>query len=117
MPRASSAATAGTCLAIPHSDSDAIDWLPTDPPFTTARLLGARQGLLIITCPHRGRRRHRSGERSILTWAAAYDTAGPEQRSRVGHEAWLALQTTPVLRLDSATPLMDSVAAVQAALR
>ncbi len=26
----------------------------------------------------------------FLAWAAAYDTAGPEQRSRVAHEQWLA---------------------------
>lgn len=39
---------------------------------------------------------------AFLEWAAAYDTAGPEQRSRTSHEAWLATRTSPVLRLDSA---------------
>ena len=38
---------------------------------------------------------------AFLAWAAAYDTAGEEQRSRVAHEAWLAALTTPVIRLDS----------------
>ncbi len=43
--------------------------------------------------------------RSFLAWAEAYDTAGLEQRSRIAHEAWLARQTAPVLRLDSARPV------------
>jgi SAM-dependent methyltransferase len=42
---------------------------------------------------------------AFLDWAASYDTAGPEQRSRVAHEAWLAARTVPVLRLDSSEPL------------
>lgn len=49
---------------------------------------------------------------AFLAWAAAYDTAGPEQRSRVAHEAWLAARTVPVLRLDSAQPLETLTAAV-----
>jgi hypothetical protein len=48
----------------------------------------------------------------FLKWAEAYDTAGPEQRSLVGHEAWLASLKVPVLRLDSASPLDDLVFAV-----
>ena len=43
--------------------------------------------------------------RAFLAWAEAYDTAGPEHRSRISHEAWLARQTAPVLRLDSAKPV------------
>ena len=49
---------------------------------------------------------------AFLAWAAAYDTAGLEQRSRAGHEAWLAGIATPVLRLDGAASvqaLEDSV--------
>ena len=42
---------------------------------------------------------------AFLDWAAAYDTAGLEQRSLAKHEEWLATQTAPVLRLDSARPL------------
>lgn len=49
---------------------------------------------------------------AFLDWARAYDTAGPEQRSRVTHEAWLSLQVAPVLRLDSSAPLEALVAAV-----
>lgn len=54
----------------------------------------------------------------FLDWAASYDTAGPEQRSRAAHEAWLAARTVPVLRLDSAEPLetlqREVLASVQA---
>jgi adenylate kinase family enzyme len=48
----------------------------------------------------------------FLRWAEAYDTAGPEQRSLVGHEAWLATLKAPVLRLDSSAPLENLVSAV-----
>lgn len=50
----------------------------------------------------------------FLAWAAAYDTAGPEQRSRALHEAWLAKQQTPILRLDSAVPVVELVSQVLA---
>ena len=36
----------------------------------------------------------------FMEWAARYDEAGPEQRSRVLHERWLAERTCPVLRLE-----------------
>jgi len=42
---------------------------------------------------------------AFLAWAAAYDTAGSEQRSRVSHEAWLAGIRVPILRLDGAKPV------------
>ena len=45
----------------------------------------------------------------FLSWAAAYDTAGVEQRSRAAHEAWLQKQSAPVLRLDSAAPVKELV--------
>ncbi len=48
----------------------------------------------------------------FMDWAAAYDSAGPEQRSRVLHEEWLATLPCPVLRLDSAAPASDLAAAV-----
>jgi adenylate kinase family enzyme len=51
---------------------------------------------------------------AFFSWAAAYDTAGPAQRSLAAHEAWLAAQTGRVLRLDSAAPveaLLDAVLA------
>ena len=53
---------------------------------------------------------------AFLQWAHAYDSAGPEQRSLIAHEQWLASQKAPVLRLDSAAPVQDLVAAVLATL-
>lgn len=51
---------------------------------------------------------------NFLQWAAAYDTAGPEQRSRALHEAWLSQQVKPILRLDSAAPVQTLVQQVLA---
>lgn len=53
----------------------------------------------------------------FLAWAAKYDTAGLEQRSRAAHEAWLAKQTAPVIRLDTSRPVNDLVPEVLAAIR
>ena len=52
----------------------------------------------------------------FLDWASSYDEAGPERRSLVQHERWLAAQKCPVLRLDSAAPVDMLRAAVLAAL-
>lgn len=49
---------------------------------------------------------------AFLDWAAAYETAGLEQRSLATHEAWLSTQTAPVLRLNSAMPVEELAAAV-----
>ena len=49
---------------------------------------------------------------AFLDWAAAYDTAGLEQRSLLKHEEWLATQTALVLRLDSAMPVEGLTVAV-----
>ena len=49
---------------------------------------------------------------AFIAWAEAYDTAGPEQRSRALHEAWLKGRRCPVLRLDSAAPVAQLVARV-----
>ena len=49
---------------------------------------------------------------AFVKWAAAYETAGPEQRSLAAHEAWLAGQTAPILRLDSGAPVETLVRAV-----
>jgi len=37
----------------------------------------------------------------FIAWAAAYDTAGEEQRSRAAYERWLAGQSARMLCLDS----------------
>ncbi len=49
---------------------------------------------------------------AFLDWAESYDTAGPEHRSLAAHEQWLAARTCPILRLDSAAPVEDLVAAM-----
>jgi hypothetical protein len=49
---------------------------------------------------------------AFFQWAAAYDTAGPAQRSLAAHEAWLAWQTTEILRLDAAMPIDALVDAI-----
>jgi adenylate kinase family enzyme len=49
---------------------------------------------------------------AFIAWAEAYDTAGSLHRGLVTHEAWLADQPAPVLRLDSIVPVEDLVAAV-----
>ncbi len=49
---------------------------------------------------------------AFIAWAEAYDTAGSLRRGLVTHEAWLADQPAPVLRLDSGVPVGDLVAAV-----
>ncbi len=50
--------------------------------------------------------------RAFIAWAEAYDTTGSLRRGLATHEAWLADQPAPVLRLDSLAPVADLVAAV-----
>jgi adenylate kinase family enzyme len=149
-------------LGVPHTDSDSLYWLPTDPPYTTPRPSEERQALLRRTLPtdaswvfsgattkwaaplesyfdlvvfllldpqvRMARLRRREAARwgarilpsgdmaainaAFIAWAAAYDTAGSLRSSRVTHEAWLADQTAPVLRLDSLATVAELVAAV-----
>jgi adenylate kinase family enzyme len=49
---------------------------------------------------------------AFIAWAEAYDTASSLRRGLVTHEAWLADQPAPVLRLDTRAPVQDLVAAV-----
>jgi adenylate kinase family enzyme len=49
---------------------------------------------------------------AFIAWAEAYDTAGSLRRGLVTHEAWLADQPAPVLRLDSGVSVGELVAAV-----
>jgi hypothetical protein len=53
----------------------------------------------------------------FIQWAAAYDTAGTEQRSLVAHEGWLTTQTAPVLRLDSSASVRGLIEAVLSKIR
>ena len=41
----------------------------------------------------------------FLDWASHYDDPGFTGRSRLRHEAWLADQTAPVLRLEGREPI------------
>jgi adenylate kinase family enzyme len=54
--------------------------------------------------------------RSFMDWAAGYDQPGFNGRNRARHEAWLARQAAPVLRLDGETAPADLVAAIAEAL-
>jgi adenylate kinase family enzyme len=56
------------------------------------------------------------GSTAFLAWAAAYDTAGMEQRSRVLHDAWLATLTCPLLHLDGDITVEDRADRVVAAV-
>ncbi|MCE3200589.1 AAA family ATPase [Paenibacillus sonchi] len=51
---------------------------------------------------------------TFMEWAALYDTAGPEVRSRVLHEEWMSHLQCPVLRLEED---MTVAARVEAVLR
>ena len=55
--------------------------------------------------------------RGFLEWAAAYDSAGPEQRSRVKHEQWMAGLACPVLRIEGEPGREESLAIVLERLR
>ena len=52
--------------------------------------------------------------KAFMDWAASYDTAGPEQRSLIAHEEWLATQTCAVLRLKSSRPIFELAREVRA---
>lgn len=149
-------------LAVRHTDSDSLFWLPTDPPYTTRRPPEERQALLLRLLPPgadwvfsgaatkwaaplephfdlvvflrldpvvrmtrlRQREAARYGARiqsggdmaaihqAFIAWAEDYDTAGLALAGLATHEAWLADQLAPVLRLDSQSPVPDLVAAV-----
>jgi adenylate kinase family enzyme len=45
----------------------------------------------------------------FMNWAAAYDRAGLEQRSRKVHELWLATLPCPVLRIEGAPTVEEAV--------
>ncbi|HEY2131843.1 MAG TPA: hypothetical protein VGH36_02530 [Acetobacteraceae bacterium] len=93
---------------------DLIVFLRIDPSVRMARLRrreAARYGARLLPGGDMA-----AASAAFIEWAASYDTAGPEHRSLVGHSAWLADLTTPVLRLDSEAPVDELVAAVLAQL-
>ena len=52
----------------------------------------------------------------FVEWASGYDRTDFSGRNRARHEAWLARQSTPVLRLDGVKPPGDLAAEVISAL-
>ena len=52
----------------------------------------------------------------FLAWAAAYDEAGMEMRSRTLHEAWLAALACPVIRLEGDLTTGERLRRVRTAL-
>ena len=53
---------------------------------------------------------------AFMQWAAAYDSAGAEQRSRVLHQQWLETISAPLLRIEGDTSTAHRLAAVKTAL-
>ncbi|OKP77875.1 hypothetical protein A3844_29205 [Paenibacillus helianthi] len=49
---------------------------------------------------------------TFMEWAALYDTAGPEVRSRILHEEWMSQLQCPVLRLEGDMTVEERVEAV-----
>jgi len=49
----------------------------------------------------------------FLQWAARYDTAGLEMRSRALHEAWLATVSCRVIRLDGDLSLREQLTRIE----
>ncbi|QDY99197.1 adenylate kinase [Nitratireductor mangrovi] len=51
---------------------------------------------------------------AFRTWASRYDDPTFEGRNRARHEAWLAAQHVPVVRVDGSRPVADLVAQLMA---
>lgn len=104
----------------------AVDWAQPLEPFYDL-IVYLRLDPVIRMARLREREHRRYGQRiesggdmhaasaEFLAWAARYDTAGPEQRSRAAHEAWIATQSAPILRLDTSRPVAELVPEVLAA--
>ncbi len=54
------------------------------------------------------------GHAAFLEWAARYDTAGLEQRSRVKHEAWLATLVCHIVYIEGDTTVDERVTRILA---
>ena len=53
----------------------------------------------------------------FIEWASRYDVGDVEGKTRQRHEAYLAEQTCPVVRIDGANPVKDSVQVICSAAR
>ena len=88
------------------AECDAVVFLTLDAE-ERLRRLEARE-----TVRQQGRDADPAAWAAFLDWARGYDDPSFDGRSRVAHEAWLAVLSQPVLRLDSARPreeLRDAV--------
>lgn len=96
-------------FAIPRFDLVVFLWIPQE---TRMRRLEAREceryGEDILNPADSRYATHRG----FLEWAAAYDTGGPDMRSKARHEAWMQGLPCPVLRLEGDYSVGDSVKAV-----
>ena len=52
----------------------------------------------------------------FLDWASRYDSGGLEMRSRALHEAWMAILSCPVIRLEGDLSANDQLARIMASL-
>ena len=108
----SGAATKWAAALEPHYDL--VVFLRLDPEVRMARLRrreAARFGARILSGGDMA-----AANAAFIAWAESYDTAGSLRRGLITHEAWLADQMAPVLRLDSEVPVPHLVASVLARL-
>ena len=115
-----------TSLGIPHVEADDCFWLPTDPPFQQMRPPAERQAMLDAPLdPQAPGERERHGDaalapggamhdgfRLFMSWAAAYDRAGLELRSRKVHELWMRALPCPLLRLEGTPSIEEALAQI-----
>ena len=89
------------------------------PLFTVAVFVTVPQAVRLRRLQDRERQRYgnriRQGgdmyetSKAFLEWAALYDTAGPELRSSVLHEAWILDLECPLLRVENIRPVNELV--------
>jgi adenylate kinase family enzyme len=98
------------CLTTREPSLDLVVFLRLDPAIRMARLLQretSRWGPRILPGGDMA-----AIHAAFIARASAYDTAGSSRYSLTTHEAWLADQTNPILRLGSRMPVTDLVATV-----
>lgn len=89
---------------------DLIIFLRVDPLLRMARIRrreAARYGARILPGGDMAER-----SKAFLIWAESYDAAGTDCRSLASHQEWLALQSAPVVSLNSSLPVATLVEAV-----
>ena len=130
----------GRRLGFRFLDTDDFFWLPTDPQYTQKRPLEERLALLEEELDKPGDvvlsgalipwgnpliprftlvvRLEAETQHFLefLEYARGYDTGGLNMRSRARHDAWEKLLPCPVLHLDGAAPLEETVEEVRRAL-